>query len=353
MDYAIMLGILLFLAVDILFKAKIKEDSSHFFDLSNSKAMRGFWCFIVILVHVPAAYQNRIQDMIGSFAYIGVTFFFMTSGYGLALSYAKSESSLKMFWRKRLPKLLITTWVIAAIFEPLACIFLDKQPNILGIFRVSGWVLWLIICYFFFWITHLFKTKTNVLNDAICIALVVAFSLTMYFLKHKGIVVNTIWPTECYGFAWGILLYRFKDRFIEAMSSKWIIKTIVIMVVALCFGMAYLKFKPVFFAGDYLLKVILGVAITAFVLATNVKVSYGNKINSFLGEISFEIYLLHGRVFKMVYTLLPKLKSGVFIICSIVLTVICALVVHFIVVRLVRLVQMIPFMNTRPAKKAD
>lgn len=82
---AIMLGITLFLAVVLFAGATVYDDGQHFFDMSNSNALRGFWCLIVILVHIPAAYQNRIQDMIGSFAYIGVTFYFMTSAYGLKM----------------------------------------------------------------------------------------------------------------------------------------------------------------------------------------------------------------------------------------------------------------------------
>ena len=83
--YAIMALIMLFLTFELLYKAKYSLDVVHLFDKQNSNAMRGFWCLIVILVHIPVPYQNRIQNMLGSFAYIGVTFFFMTSAYGLRL----------------------------------------------------------------------------------------------------------------------------------------------------------------------------------------------------------------------------------------------------------------------------
>lgn len=51
-------------------EVQISDTDSHFFNKENSNALRGFWCLIVVLVHVPGAYQNRIQDIIGSFAYI-------------------------------------------------------------------------------------------------------------------------------------------------------------------------------------------------------------------------------------------------------------------------------------------
>lgn len=69
MTYAIMGLVLLFMAFILIYKAKLTKDTSHFFNLTNTTAMRGFWCIIVILVHIPAVYQNRIQDLMGSFAY--------------------------------------------------------------------------------------------------------------------------------------------------------------------------------------------------------------------------------------------------------------------------------------------
>lgn len=107
MTNLIMAGILLVLAALLLAGAKYRPNGEHFFNRENSGAMRGFWCLIVVLVHIPATYQNRAQDMLGSFAYVGVTFFFLTSACGLRLAAVKRPESLKAFWRNRLPKLLV------------------------------------------------------------------------------------------------------------------------------------------------------------------------------------------------------------------------------------------------------
>lgn len=71
----VMITIVIFLVATLVIKTSFREGEKHFFDKDNSNALRGFWCLIVVLVHVPELYQNRIQDMLGSFAYIGVTFF--------------------------------------------------------------------------------------------------------------------------------------------------------------------------------------------------------------------------------------------------------------------------------------
>ena len=118
--------------------------------------MRGFWCLVVILVHTPAMYQNTIQDMIGSFAYIGVTFFFMTSGYGLKLGVQKNPESISFFWRKRLPKLLIPYYLIS-LFSCVVKLYEGEKVNWLRLPLVSGWVAWLLICYFMFWLLYRFN----------------------------------------------------------------------------------------------------------------------------------------------------------------------------------------------------
>ena len=65
MTNLIMAGILLVLAALLLAGAEYRPDGAHFFNRENSGVMRGFWCLIVVLVHIPAAYQNRVQDMLG------------------------------------------------------------------------------------------------------------------------------------------------------------------------------------------------------------------------------------------------------------------------------------------------
>lgn len=346
-DYLIMFAILVFLAFDLLFKVKRKETTTHFFDLDNTIALRGFCCIVVIIGHTPLAYQNRIQDMILSFGYIVITFFFMTSGYGLTLKNNNKPDSIKFFWRQRLPKLLITGWLINIVSKVVNVVILKEKCGLMDYFHIHGWIKWLIACYFFFWISHRIKytSKNYVLRRIICTVLVVIFSITMYVLKNKGIITKTIWPTECYGFIWGMLLCDYREVFIKVFNNKWLRKILGVLIVALLLGVSYLKFKPVIFFGDYLLKIILGLAIIIFILVSNIRFSYGNAVSMFLGRISFEIYLTHGTVIHIIQGLLPKLSSGMFILLAIVITVAVSFVLHILISKIVKLFYKIPIMN--------
>ena len=344
MDNLIMIGVLLFLLVDILYGAKLVKVNDEFFDLKNSQAMRGFWCVIVVLVHVPAAYQNKIQDLISSFGYIGITFFFLTSAFGLTLSQIKKPESLKCFWRKRLPKLLVVTWLINLIYSFISLGYYKSDISILSIFSISGWVRWLIACYFAFWISNILFKKGNTWKIVTCL-LIVAGSLVIYFLKSKGVITQTTWETECYGFIWGIILALIKDLFLKYFTDKWYGKMAVTLVISLILGALYLKFKTITFGGDYLLKILLGLAITIFILAANTRVKLGNKINLFLGEISFELYLSHGKVYHLMNDLFEWKHSAVFIVCSLIVSIVVAYIIHLIANVIVKAVKKIPVLN--------
>jgi len=344
MDNVIMICILLFLLFDILYGAKLVDVNDKFFDLKNSQAMRGFWCIVVVLVHVPAAYHNRIQDMISSFGYIGVTFFFLTSAFGLTLSQLKKPGNIKAFWRKRLPKLLIVTWMISIVYALVRAVVYKSDIKILSLFSISGWVRWLIACYFAFWLSCVLLKKGNAWKIATCL-LIIAGSLVIYYLKHTGVITTTTWETECYGFVWGVVLALVRDSFLKFFSDNWYFKTGAFMVISAILGVLYLKFKTIPFGGDYLLKILLGLAITVFILSSNTRVSLGNKVNMFLGEISFELYLCHGKVYHLMNDICQWKYSSVFIICSLLVSVLVAYIIHLIANIIVKTVKRIPILN--------
>lgn len=333
-DNSIMLFILLFLACDVLLGIRFEVGNKGFFDLKNTQAMRGFWCLVVILVHVPEMYQNRIQDMIGSFAYIGVTFFFMTSSYGLTISQDIKPEGIKTFWRKRLLKILVVSWICNLLSKLVNLILLNKAFTIMNILMVGSWIKWLLACYFAFWISNI-VLKKPILWKIATICLVVIGSFIMYYLKHTG-MVGTTWETECYGFIWGILLASFDRGFKSAFLKKWWIKLVFSAVVAFVLGTTYIKFKVVPFAGDYILKFVLGLSIILFILIANLRIEFGNKVSLFLGSISFEIYLIHGSVFEVLKSIRIWNSSGLFILTSIILTIIIAELVHELAERCVK-----------------
>ena len=333
MDFGIMLILLGLLVGTLSFQSKYEPNGNDaFFDINNSKAMRGFWCIVVILVHVPAEHQNQIQDMIGSFAYIGVSFFFMTSAFGLATN-LKKHNTLRGFWLMRLPNLLIPDWLVNLVFAILSLVFLHS-PLPWSIIVINPWVKNLLVCYFFFWVSCLFF-KTEKARTIGIITGVFLFSFVFKILDILTDIELRIWYTELFGFIWGILLYRYYEPIKHIFQKHWKNCCIILLITSLLLGILYLYLKPVVFFGDYCLKIVLGLSILSLILALNSKIRIGNKVNLFLGEISFEVYLIHEWAFTFVSKWFPNLCSSVFILLSIIITILFSTIIHHIAKKLI------------------
>lgn len=321
----IMLAIISALAVIAAVGCR-KADKETFFDINNTSVMRGVFSIIILLVHVPQGYTNRIQDMVGSFAYIGVTFFFMTSAYGLMLNITKNPLSIKHFWQKRLVKLLLPMFVINVLFFIIT--FIESgQLSISRLLNVNNWVAQLLLFYLAFFVVFRFTKLCITAKVAMVSTFVVAFSLVAYFFSQY---LYFSWAVESFGFIYGMVLALHKEKIYTLLSTKPLLKLSVLTVLSLVSGVAYLKFKYVFFFGDYLLKIFLGIFILLLILAVNTRISFSNPISLLLGSISYEVYLIHAFVFDKLMLYVPSLQSGVFILCCIIITTLLSLAVKFI-----------------------
>lgn len=316
-------------AAIVLAKARYHPEKEAFFDVHDSVMLKGMFCVIVVLVHIPAAYQNRIQDMLGSFAYVGVTFFFMTSAYGLKVGAAHKEGYLHGFWLKRLPAILVPALLCNAVEVGIsaAC---GYDASVLDLIDVDGWVKVLLLFYLVFWLVYAVSDKLglavrgNAARDALICLVVISFSLIDRLTPLK---ITLIWPTESVGFAYGILLADCAPWLKKKMADQWMKKSVLLFLLGGVTGVAYLKFKTVAFLGDYCLKIFLGFVLLMLILQLLRKIEIGNKVLAFLGGISYEVYLLHGPLFLLVGKAAGIENSGLFIWTIMILTVVLAVVV--------------------------
>lgn len=338
----IMLAIISALAVTVAVGCR-KADKETFFDINNSSVMRGAFSIIILLVHVPSGYTNRIQDMVGSFAYIGVTFFFMTSAYGLMLNNIKNPQSIKHFWKNRLIKLFLPMILINVLFFIIT--FIDSgQLSISRLLSVNNWVAQLLLFYVAFYIVFRFIKLGTTAKVVIVSGFIAAFSLVAYFFAEH---LYFSWAVESFGFVYGMILALQKEKIYTLLSKKFILKLLSLSGLSAVFGVAYLKFKDVFFLGGYLLRTFLGIFILLLILTINTRLSFSNPVSLLLGSISYEVYLIHAFVFDMLIKHTPSLQSGVFILCCIIIT----LLLSFGISSLSKLI--LSLIHKKPSKKTN
>lgn len=330
-DFVIMGIILLFLILLPAYKAEyIPDGNENFFDSDTSKAMRGFWSLIVIMVHIPNPYQNIIQELIGNFAYIGVTFFFLTSSYGILLAESKKNNADIYSWYKRLLKLLVTNFIINFMVTTTFWIFFGGTYNVKKIFVVDNWLKWLIGVYIIFFIMNIAIRNRRLKNILVC-AFIIFISTLVYYLKYTGIVQDTTWQVELVGSVWGVIFAIYYSEIKEFFIKNWIVKLIIAFSGSMILGVIYLNAKRIPVVGDYLLKVMLGFMILLFIFVLNSKIKIGNKLNLFLGKISLEIYLIHRYIFRGIVRCTDQMASSFFVLLSIMITIVIATIMHILI----------------------
>lgn len=309
-----------------------KLESGQFFSKDYTTMLKGVCCLIVIYVHFGGNQTNELQDAIGSFAYIAVTLFFLISAYGMVLGAESKKDYLNHFWRNRLISLLIPCFCINVV----ACILnLIKCKIDLGIlYHVNGYVMVLLqFCVWFYiveWCKRKWFATNRLVGDSLLIFGILLSSILLYLLKYQEISASAGWCFERIGLIWGILLYRYYKPFVEWMERHRLIKGILLGLISGLLGLAYLRYKAVWLWGEYLLKIVLGVAIILFLFTVTSNRKIGNTMGLCLGNISYEVYLSHGIVMGFLSTMIPSTESGFFIFLVVIVTLSISWAVHLI-----------------------
>lgn len=305
-------------------KTKESDNAENLFSKDYTSVLKGICCIIVVMVHIREGYTNPLQDAIGSFAYVCVTLFFMISAYGMQFSVESKVDYLKHFWRNRLLALLIPCFLIN-IFAFVLFALLDNNFTFKHLWYINDYVLVLLeYCLWFYIVMQLKKvipiSKSWIVDALLCIGIILSSLISFFFSKDTTWSNLLGWRCERIGLIWGLLYYRLKPCVDQWLTRNRMQKIIIYTFWAFTLGVLYLKFKTVYFGGEYLLKIILGLSIILWILLLTVKKQFGNKISLWLGRISYEVYLLHTIVMLAIIKVIPSLSSGIFILMTYILT---------------------------------
>lgn len=332
-NIVITLALIICLLWAVVWKAKPLKANDGIFDKSQTTTLKGISSIIVIFVHIPLLYQNTLQDMVGSFAYVAVTCFFMISAYGMQYSLDNNAGYLNRFPVNRLAALLIPNIVInIVVFLAYIALFsyrpqsFDKAPTLSILWEINSYVVILLeYCLLFYIVSILskaYKWKQYV-GDIILITAVCGSSLFLYLSESESAsgTPPSGWCYERLGLVWGLLLYRFYKPVCHWLQAHHVVMKLVSFTVSsLILGLLYLKYKECWFWGQYMLKIVLGLSIITVYLLITGKIRLFNPITEFLGKISYETYLAHYFIGSLLIIAFPQLQSGIYIWTIVVVT---------------------------------
>ena len=277
---------------------------------------------------------------------VGVTFFFLLSGFLLTWT-ARGDDTAPKFWRRRVVKIVpnhVVTWVLAFVFLSLTGLSLtgsfgglglDSLPNLFlisdwfpraGIFFSMNIPSWSLGCEAFFYLCFpiglvvLRKVRPQLLwpTAALLTGLVWLMPALAQALFHGGPLVpglpvteDRMWfvytlpPVRLLEFLLGIVLALIVE------SGRWPrigLGTATVLSLAGYLGSSYLPYLYSLVAGALIpLALLIPAAATADLEGR--RSPWRGRVMVWLGNVSFAFYLVHQLVLRWVHYLLGPTKS--------------------------------------------
>ena len=276
--------------------------------------LRGLLATGIVLHHLSLRLVEASPDcswIWSQFSFWGapiVAVFFFLSGYGLMVSLiTKGQKYLDGFLKKRLLKIVLPLVLCSIVFEAISITLWGEQ---IADFRKDWPFLpncWfcvtIIIYYFAFYITALLF-KSSPIKVAYSMWL---FSFVYVFL-FKVMDFYNWWYQMVLSINIGMTLAYYETA-IRNVLYKYK-RTIVLLLFLLTFLSAYwasCSKTDNFPVGMMVLSLVVGLLIYSSLCFRPIK---SNRLLTFFGRYSFEIYLIHGAVisvlFGMAYTYIPR-----------------------------------------------
>lgn len=266
--------------------------------------------------------------MIGSFAFVAVTVFFMISGYGLSVN-RNRNGYMQHFWRNRMVTLIIPMLLTNIVAEVVNLISGVTDRIVYKLFAVNGFVVMITACYVIFYIAYQIKALNDHMKCIItCLGILVLSILAFLFENH---IPFTVWPVPCLGFIYGMLIADNRTQIIGILNKQKIVdaKTILLILASIAIG-GDAKAKHIFFWGSYVLRAFLAIVLIVLLIKITAHIRFESKAALALGIISYEVYLSHGIIIDLFNSFCGGLNSGLYIVGVIIETLLLSSIIRWL-----------------------
>ena len=311
-------------------KVNIKGYNESYISKKQTTAINGLFVVLVFFRHFSQYIElgrqdlffQKIDTLLGQLIVVPFLFY---SGYGIMFSIMKKGLEyINEFPKKRFQKVWCS-FVIAVLLFDLVNLVFDNYKNydyktVLLAFTGwtsvgnSNWYVFAVLCLYLFTYIAFKMFSISYIKSVFLIFIMSGFYIILLYQIKESWWYNTIiaYPV---GMLYGLLKERV-ENFIQKDIKKYIITILIIITLEL------IMFKCSGFIA-YELKVILFICI---VIMITMKMQIGNKMLSFLGKYTFEIYILQ-RI-PMIVLVEYTDNTYLFFILTFMLTLFMAIMFH-------------------------
>ncbi|AAK79370.1 MULTISPECIES: acyltransferase family protein [Clostridium] len=275
----------------------VKSYNHEFLSKKSTDCIKGLSILVIILHHISLRMQPvGFMGIYTCLGHLAVSMFLFFSGYGLMVSKLKKKNYFKGFFSKRLSKVYLPFVIINAITIILTSLIFGTKFNLKDIiFYLSGLSLidstqWFVIAILVFYLCFYvcFKFLSTNLAQHILLFLTFVYFFAMIFMGFREWWYNTAFcfPLGVYA----AINYDALTKFLE----KHYVKTLIIALIAFTFFFFLAHMLPSAIMPLY--QTIASIIFVYLVLLFLFKFRLSSKPLLFLGNIAYEIYLVHMKI---------------------------------------------------------
>lgn len=283
----------------LLYKADWNRENKEFLNSNQTLQMKGIFALFVILVHFSQRMGNPgPMILFKNPGYLAVGGFFFISGYGLYSSYLKSNKDLFKKTIIRIGNIYKPFIVITVVYVLIRTFYLENKYSlsdillyILNIKQIDPitWYLFTMVCfYIMFYISYkYFKEKKS---EIVLFILSILYMIVAAYLSKEKIW----WYNTTFLFLTGVIFKKYEEK----------IKKIFINREFILFGIStFLLALHIVLLKENVISqnIITLIFIFSFMLLNN-KIKYNSKFFIYLGMISYEIYLVHMKIYHTIFS---------------------------------------------------
>ena len=273
----------------------------------TTKKEKGIAAILIVLHHLSQRVKVSGPFVIlGYIGFILVAVFFFISGYGLSYGVQYKHDYLKGFLRKRLLPVLVPYWIVntvdivfylsgGTVFTPMQYVL-----SFIGIDVITGtwFVTAILIMYIIFWLA--FKCMKSYIVLGLC--------LIGYCIICINLNLHSSYTASISAFALGVCWDKIDRRMITWIRERYYLKLTVILG---AFGIMFLGRLILSAQGinneivHLILRNLISALFVLALIAVNQKVQFTGKTLEWLGNISYELYIVHYVLLSMLSSLNP------------------------------------------------
>lgn len=309
----------------------LKKDNNEFMSLENTKAIKGITAILIIMHHI--LFFKIEVPFLNGMKYIGyllVGIFFLFSGYGLMKSVKIKENYLKSFITKRIPSIMVPFFLTNIVYLIAEKFFFARNYSImqtmnyiLGIELINtyAWYTIMILVFYiaFYFFFYFFKEKKAVIFMTVFVLFTIIFRMQFEEMQ---------WYVSSVSFVIGMLLAYQQEKIIRWVNKRylWCLCSVVLGIIVFFLLGFMIQDKSIILR--QIVKIVCNSFFTLTVITINMKLQINNKILVFLGRISYEIYLIHKLVLRMMFGYLNTLGPAMYMVLCIALSIMLGYGIH-------------------------